>query len=95
MRKILIAFLFIMSWGFTTSTAQKLPPQKETLEVMIKVNKYFMEKYADYRTPSFVRKVTRPSNGVCETEIPHVTLMITAVDKLISTYIIFVPSLKC
>ena len=37
MRKILIAFLFIMSWGFTTSTAQKLPPQKETLEVMIKV----------------------------------------------------------
>ena len=51
-----------MSWGFTTSTAQKLPPQKETLEVMIKVNKYFMEKYADYRTPSFVRKVTRPSN---------------------------------
>ena len=98
--------------------------------MMIKVNKYFMEKYADYRTPSFVRKVTRPSNiwtrgvyyeglmslysifpaqnttimhttglntmnGVCETEIPHVTLMITAVDKLISTYIIFVPSLKC
>lgn len=62
MRKILIAFLFIMSWRFTTSTAQKLPPQKETLEVMIKVNKYFMEKYADYRTPSFVRKVTRPSN---------------------------------
>ena len=47
MRKILIAFLFIMSWGFTTSTAQKLPPQKETLEVMIKVNKYFMEKYSD------------------------------------------------
>ena len=28
----------------------------------MKVNKYFMEKYADYRTPSFVRNVTRPSN---------------------------------
>ena len=95
MRKILIAFLFIMSWGFTTSTAQKLPPQKETLEVMIKVNKYFMEKYADYRTPSFVRKVTRPSNiwtrGVYYDAMPTTI----AADKPISTYITFAPNLKC
>lgn len=62
MRKILVVLLLTISAGFTTSSAQKLPPQKETLDVVMKVNKYFMEKYADYRTPSFVRNVTRPSN---------------------------------
>lgn len=60
--KFLLLLLLTISAGFTTSSAQKLPPQKETLDVVMKVNKYFMEKYADYRTPSFVRNVTRPSN---------------------------------
>lgn len=62
MRKILIAFLCIISWWTFTLTAQPLPTQAETLRTMIKVNEYFMKKYADYRNPSFVRKVTRPSN---------------------------------
>ena len=35
--------------------------QKEVLETMTKVNAYFMKKYADYRMPSFQKKV-RPSN---------------------------------
>ena len=43
-------------------SAQGLPDRKETLETLIKVNNYFMKKYADYRTPSFVKNVTRPSN---------------------------------
>ena len=36
-----------------TVAAQELPTQKETLENIIKVNDYFMKKYADYTTPSF------------------------------------------
>lgn len=35
--------------------------QKEVLGTMTKVNAYFMKKYADYRMPSFQKKV-RPSN---------------------------------
>ena len=31
-----------------TVAAQELPTQKETLENIIKVNDYFMKKYADY-----------------------------------------------
>ena len=41
--------------------AQELPAQKETLETIVKVNDYFMKKYADYTTPSFYGRV-RPSN---------------------------------
>lgn len=37
-----------------TVAAQELPTQKETLENIIKVNDYFMKKYADYTTPSFM-----------------------------------------
>ena len=33
--------------------AQELPAQKETLETIVKVNDYFMKKYADYTLPSF------------------------------------------
>ena len=44
-----------------TVVAQELPTQKETLENIIKVNDYFMKKYADYTTPSFYGRV-RPSN---------------------------------
>ena len=44
-----------------TVAAQELPTQKETLENIIKVNDYFMKKYADYTTPSFYGRV-RPSN---------------------------------
>ena len=41
--------------------AQELPAQKETLETIVKVNDYFMKKYADYTLPSFYGRV-RPSN---------------------------------
>lgn len=59
--KVILSFLF-MALGFGFATAQELPDKKETLQAMIKVNGYFMKKYADYRTPSFVKNVTRPSN---------------------------------
>ena len=41
--------------------AQELLAQKETLETIVKVNDYFMKKYADYTLPSFYGRV-RPSN---------------------------------
>ena len=41
--------------------AQELPAQEETLKTIIKVNDYFMKKYADYTIPSFYGRV-RPSN---------------------------------
>ncbi|MBQ5393708.1 MAG: glycoside hydrolase family 88 protein [Alistipes sp.] len=59
--KVILSLLF-MALGFGFATAQELPDKKETLQAMIKVNGYFMKKYADYRTPSFVKNVTRPSN---------------------------------
>ena len=62
MRKKLIFTVLLASAGLFCMNAQTLPDQKETLEAMTKVNGYFMKKYADYRTQSFVRGVTRPSN---------------------------------
>lgn len=41
--------------GFGVVKAQDLPDKKETLKTVTKVNDYFMKKYADYRTPSFVK----------------------------------------
>ena len=49
-----------MSYG--NIKAQTVPDKKEILKVTLHVNDYFMKKYADYRTPSFVKKVVRPSN---------------------------------
>lgn len=49
-----------MCFGF--AKAQNLPNQKETLNTIVKVNDYFMKKYKDYRTPSYVNNVVRPSN---------------------------------
>ena len=62
MKKKVILSLLFLALGFGFATAQALPDKKETLQAMIKVNGYFMKKYADYRTPSFVKNVTRPSN---------------------------------
>lgn len=59
--KINTIILFV-ALGFGVVKAQDLPDKKETLKTVIKVNNYFMKKYADYRTPSFVKNVTRPSN---------------------------------
>ena len=62
MKKKLILSFFFVSLGFGVVKAQDLPDKKETLKTVTKVNDYFMKKYADYRTPSFVKNVTRPSN---------------------------------
>ena len=55
----IILFCCIRFWSCKST---RLAGQKETLKTVTKVNDYFMKKYADYRTPSFVKNVTRPSN---------------------------------
>lgn len=54
----LLCLAFLLLAG--NSWAQPLK-QKEVLETLTKVNGYFMKKYADYRLPSFYKKM-RPSN---------------------------------
>ena len=65
MKKSLFSFFTVtLLFCLTTvnpAAAQELPAQKETLETIIKVNDYFMKKYADYTIPSFYGRV-RPSN---------------------------------
>ena len=61
MKNKLVLLLFFILTGAVSVNAQNLPDQKETLEVMKKVNGYFMKKYADYTIPSFYGRV-RPSN---------------------------------
>ena len=51
MKKKLIGVFLLMSLVCGSISAQGLPDRKETLETLIKVNNYFMKKYADYRTP--------------------------------------------
>ena len=55
---LVLLFFFALT---VSVSAQSLPDRKETLEVMKKVNGYFMKKYADYTIPSFYGRV-RPSN---------------------------------
>ena len=54
MKNKLVLLLFFILTGAVSVNAQNLPDQKETLEVMKKVNGYFMKKYADYTIPSFM-----------------------------------------
>lgn len=58
---LVYAIIFICCLSSQKVRAQQLPDQKETLQTMIKVNDYFMKKYADYTQPSFFGRV-RPSN---------------------------------
>ena len=60
MRKQILVVLLLLS-GWSSLPAQSLPDRKETLKTIIKVNDYFMKKYADYTRPSYVGKF-RPSN---------------------------------
>ena len=53
-----LVLLFFLALTVSVS-AQSLPDRKETLEVMKKVNGYFMKKYADYTIPSFYGRVLR------------------------------------
>ena len=64
MKKSLLSFFTVTLLCLMTGKpvmAQELPTQKETLETIVKVNDYFMKKYADYTLPSFYGRV-RPSN---------------------------------
>lgn len=61
MKKKLIGVFLLMSLVCGSISAQGLPDRKETLETLIKVNNYFMKKYADYRTPSY-NGIICPSN---------------------------------
>ena len=61
MKKKLIGVFLLMSLVCGSISAQGLPDRKETLETLIKVNNYFMKKYADYRTPSY-NGIIRTSN---------------------------------
>ena len=61
MKKKLIGVFLLMSLVCGSISAQGLPDRKETLETLIKVNNYFMKKYADYRTPSY-NGIIRPCN---------------------------------
>ena len=61
MKKKLIGVFLFMSLICGSVSAQGLPDRKETLKTLVKVNDYFMKKYADYRTPSY-NGIIRPSN---------------------------------
>ena len=58
-RRLLFVMTLLAGWNLLS--AQSLPDRKETLKTLIKVNDYFMKKYADYTRPSYVKKF-RPSN---------------------------------
>ncbi len=57
-------FLFITAFFSIVSNlnGQPLPNRKDVLNVMVKTNDYFMQKYADYRAPSFAHNKMRPSH---------------------------------
>ncbi|WP_321519093.1 glycoside hydrolase family 88 protein [uncultured Bacteroides sp.] len=59
-KRILIPFLLI-TLTFGQAVAQTLPNRNEILKATTLVNDYFMKKYSDPSTPTFVGKV-RPSN---------------------------------
>lgn len=57
-------FVLILFFALTYASIAQIPSpanQQKTLKTLIKVNDYFMKKYADYRTPSFYHKI-RPSH---------------------------------
>ena len=54
MKNKLVLLLFFILTGVVSVNAQNLPDQKETLEVMKKVNGYFMKKYAIILSPVFM-----------------------------------------
>ena len=54
MKKLLLSFItatLLSSIPCSSVIAQELPAQKETLATIVKVNDYFMKKYADYTLP--------------------------------------------
>lgn len=61
MKKNLILLLFAGICCLSSAQAQPLPDRNETLQTVVKVNDYFMKKYADCTAPSFRGKL-RPSH---------------------------------
>lgn len=62
MKKLFIAALVFALGGRNILHAQNLPDQKETLNTLIKVNKYYMKNNPDCTLPSFVKGKMRTSN---------------------------------
>lgn len=62
MKKLFLLILLFTTSSVLCSFAQDLPERQESLKAMLKVNDYFMKKYADYTLPSNVRGTKRPSN---------------------------------
>ena len=58
MKNKLVLLLFFILTGAVSVNAQNLPDQKETLEVMKKVNGYFMEKVCRLYYPQFLWSCT-------------------------------------
>ncbi|MDR1724738.1 MAG: glycoside hydrolase family 88 protein [Tannerella sp.] len=56
-----VLLLLIVVCSAAVSKAQDIPNRKEVLDIMLRVNGYFMQKYADYTAPSHTDAV-RPSN---------------------------------
>ncbi len=62
MKKPLFLSLLCLACGWGSISAQSVPDRKETLNTVIKVNDYFMKKYADFTQPSSVNGRVRPSH---------------------------------
>ncbi len=62
MKKLFIAALVFALGGTHILHAQNLPDQKEILNTLIKVNKYYMKNNPDCTLPSFVKGKMRASN---------------------------------
>ena len=58
MKNKLVLLLFFILTGAVSVNAQNLPDQKETLEVMKKVNGYFMKKVCRLYYPQFLWSCT-------------------------------------
>lgn len=72
MKKHLILFFIGVILSYGNIKAQTVPDKKEILKITLQVNDYFMKKYADYRTPSFVKKwfvLVISGHGVCITRV--------------------------
>lgn len=69
MKKLLLSFItatLLSSMSAGSAGAQELPEQKETLATIVKVNDYFMKKYADYTYPRFLAEFAPAISGLAE-----------------------------
>ena len=71
MKKLLLSFItatLLSSMSAGSAGAQELPEQKETLATIVKVNDYFMKKYADYTLPypRFLAEFAPAISGLAE-----------------------------